>query len=98
MDLNRNILRSGDSFANGDVVDQNFHHLAGQVFHMGVLRSSLSWSTVISSSCRTFIGSMLGGIVYSAGCNVAISFCVNSGFTMFGLVEQNYDLKKLWLK
>lgn len=47
---------------------------------------------VIGFMLGSFIGSMLGGIVYSAGRNVAISFCVNSGFTMFGLVEQNYVL------
>ena len=40
----------------------------------------------------SFIGSMLGSFVYDVGNKLAISFCVETGFTMFGLVEQNYEL------
>ena len=41
MDLNRNILCAWDPLADSDAVDQNFHHLAGQVFHMGVALDDL---------------------------------------------------------
>lgn len=41
------------------------------------------------------IGSLLGSafaVAYNIGKNRLISFCVDSGFTCFGLVEQNYEL------
>lgn len=47
---------------------------------------------VVGFMMGSFIGSMLGGILYSSGYQTAISFCVDTGFTMFGLVEQDYVL------
>ena len=41
------------------------------------------------------IGSLLGcslSLVYNIAKNKLISFCVDTGFTCFGLVEQNYEL------
>lgn len=41
------------------------------------------------------IGSLLGcsiSVVYNIGKKQLISFCVDTGFTCFGLVEQNYEL------
>lgn len=41
------------------------------------------------------IGSLLGcsiSIVYNIGKKKLISFCIDTGFTCFGLVEQNYEL------
>lgn len=41
------------------------------------------------------IGSLVGcafSAVYNVGKNKLISFCVDTGFTCFGLVEQNYEL------
>ncbi len=41
------------------------------------------------------LGSLLGcaiAVVYNVGENKLISFCVETGFTCFGLVEQNYQL------
>ena len=40
----------------------------------------------------SFVGSVVGSFVYSMGYNAVISFCVNTGFTLFGLVDQNYRL------
>ena len=40
----------------------------------------------------SFLGSTIGSLTYDYGYKKAISFCVDSGFTMFGLVEQNYTL------
>lgn len=47
------------------------------------------------------IGSLLGcslAVVYNIGKNKFISFCINTGFTCFGLVEQNYELPEAVLK
>ena len=75
MNLNRNILRSGDSLADSDVVNQNFHHLAGQVFHMGVALDDLF--ALIS-------GKHLGLQIFQ----IAVSFLDLSfhAFTLFGKV------------
>lgn len=40
----------------------------------------------------SFIGSVVGSFAYNLGYNVFISFCIDTGFTMFGLVDQNYEL------
>ncbi|WP_176255320.1 hypothetical protein [Enterocloster alcoholdehydrogenati] len=47
------------------------------------------------------IGSLLGcsvAVVYNIGKKKLISFCVDTGFTCFGLVEQNYELPDEVLK
>ena len=41
------------------------------------------------------IGSLVGSacaVVYNIGKRKLISFCIDSGFTCFGLVDQNYEL------
>lgn len=47
---------------------------------------------VVSFLLGSFVGSVLGSFAYSAGYNAVLSFCVNTGFTMFGLVDQDYRL------
>ena len=47
------------------------------------------------------IGSLLGcslAVVYNIGKNKLISFCIDTSFTCFGLVEQNYELPDEVLK
>lgn len=40
----------------------------------------------------SFVGSVVGGFVYKGIYSCVISFCVESGSTFFGLVDQNYEL------
>lgn len=40
----------------------------------------------------SFIGGIVGGFIYSATEKLFMSFCVDSGCTFFGLVDQNYTL------
>lgn len=62
-------------------------------FSAGVLAQGvLAELPVFGFMLGSFIGSLLGGFLYSAGYKTAISFCVDTGFTMFGLVEQDYVL------
>lgn len=42
----------------------------------------------------SFVGSVVGGFVYKGAYAYAVSFCVESGSTFFGLVEQDYELPK----
>lgn len=46
----------------------------------------------------SFVGSVAGSFLFTAAEKATISFCVESGFTMFGLVEQNYRLPDEVLK
>lgn len=47
---------------------------------------------VIGYLIGSFVGSILGSFTYNACYNTALSFCIDTGFTMFGLVEQDYKL------
>lgn len=49
---------------------------------------------VVGYMLGSFLGSLIGTFTYNADYKAALSFCVDSGFTMFGLVEQNYELPK----
>lgn len=40
----------------------------------------------------SFVGGVLGGIAYNMGKSIFMSFCVESGCTFFGIVDQNYEL------
>jgi len=42
----------------------------------------------------SFMGAVLGTFIYETSYNAVISYCTDSGFTFFGLVEQNYELSK----
>ena len=58
----------------------------------GIVQSVFLELPVVGFMLGSFIGSMFGGLVYSAGYQTALSFCVDTGFTMFGLVKQDYTL------
>ena len=47
---------------------------------------------VLGFMLGSFVGSVIGSFAYNMGYNAIISFCVDTGFTMFGLVDQNYML------
>lgn len=47
---------------------------------------------VLGFMLGSFVGSAVGSFVYDFGYSAVLSFCVDTGFTMFGLVEQNYKI------
>lgn len=49
---------------------------------------------VLGYMIGSFVGSIIGSFTYNVGYKAVVSFCVDSGFTMFGLVEQEYTLPK----
>ena len=59
---------------------------------VGFLSQTFINIPVFSFMIGNFVGSILGAFVYDKIYNVALSFCIDTGFTMFGLVEQNYKL------
>ena len=40
----------------------------------------------------SFVGSAVGAFAYNTGYTAAVSFCIETGVTLFGLVEQDYTL------
>lgn len=40
----------------------------------------------------SLVGGIIGGLVYKVSESLLLSFCIDSGCTFFGLVDQNYRL------
>lgn len=60
----------------------------------GGISQSIIEVPIIGYMIGSFIGSIIGSFTYNVGYNAVLSFCVETGFTMFGLVEQDYTLPK----
>lgn len=59
---------------------------------LGSVSQSFIHIPVLGFMVGSLVGSVAGSFVYSASYKPVMSFCVATGFTMFGLVEQNYEL------
>lgn len=59
---------------------------------LGSVTQSFIEIPVLGFMIGSFVGSLAGSFVYHVGYKSAISFSVDTGFTMFGLVDQNYEL------
>lgn len=57
-----------------------------------VLQAAFPAAPVVAYLIGSFVGSVIGGFVYSASEKLLLSFCVSSGCTFFGLVTQDYKL------
>ena len=57
-----------------------------------LLQSLLPQLPVLGFMLGSFVGSIIGSFVYKTGYSCVMSFCVHSGCTFFGLVEQDYTL------
>ena len=47
---------------------------------------------VVGYMIGSFVGSVVGSFVYNTGYKAVISFCTETGVTLFGLVDQDYKL------
>ncbi len=47
---------------------------------------------VLGYMLGSFVGSMIGTLTYTCGYHAILSLCVESGFTFWGMVEQDYKL------
>lgn len=65
---------------------------------VGSISQSFIEIPVLGYMLGSFVGSLAGSIIYSSVYMPVISFCIDTGFTMFGLVEQNYKLSEEILK
>lgn len=58
----------------------------------GGISQSLIEIPIVGYMIGSFIGSIFGTFTYNIGYKTAVSFCIDTGFTLFGLVEQDYSL------
>ena len=65
---------------------------------MGSVSQSLIEIPVLGYMIGSFVGSIASSVIYSSIYNPVLSFCVDSGFTLFGLVDQDYELPEEVLK
>ena len=61
---------------------------------MGSITQSLIDIPVFGFLIGNFVGSIIGAFSFDMCQKAIVSFCVDSGFTMFGLVDQDYTLPK----
>lgn len=61
---------------------------------LGTVTQAFIEIPVVGFMIGSFVGSAIGSFAYTCSCNAVISFCVDTGFTMFGLVKQDYALPK----
>lgn len=59
---------------------------------LGSVSQSFIHIPVLGFMVGSLVGSIAGSFAYSASYKPVMSFCISTGFTMFGLVEQNYEL------
>lgn len=65
---------------------------------IGSVSQSFIEIPVLGYMIGSFVGSIAGSVIYSAIYKPVLSFCVDTGFTMFRLVDQNYELPEDVLK
>lgn len=65
---------------------------------LGIATQYLIRVPILGYMIGSFLGSVIAGFTYQAGYNLTLSFCVYSGFTMFGLVKQDYAFPEDALK
>ncbi|WP_017378529.1 hypothetical protein [Paenisporosarcina sp. TG-14] len=61
---------------------------------LGGITQGLITIPVFGFMLGSFIGSTIGSFAYSTSYKAYISFCIDSGFTMFGIVDQDYQLSQ----
>ena len=59
---------------------------------VGTIAQAFIEIPVLGFMIGSFVGSAIGSFAYNCGYSAVMSFCVDTGFTMFGLVKQDYTL------
>ena len=65
---------------------------------LGGITQSIIEIPVLGFMLGSLVGSVIGSFAYSTSYKTYISFCIDTEFTMFGIVDQNYTLPDNILK
>ena len=94
-----NTLKNATEVAKGDMSrGEMVNELIKDLFvttgamSLGAITQEIIPIPVLGFMIGSFAGSMVGTFVYNAGYSTVMSFFVESGITIFGLVEQDYEL------
>ena len=95
-----NITRDAAALAHGTISRQEFAYRAEKTIFVAsagyicgcAVQSMLLEFPAIGYMLGSFIGSVLGGFAYDVKERIFISVCVEKGWNIFGLVEQDYAL------
>lgn len=97
--LTMNTMKNAFKVANGEMtknelVEQLIRDLfiSTCAYSLGAVAQTFIEIPVLGFMIGSFVGSVAGAFVYNVSYNAVLSFCVDTGFTMFGLVEQDYAL------
>ncbi|WP_418240673.1 hypothetical protein [Ellagibacter isourolithinifaciens] len=97
------IAKSAASYARGNITEQELvvsiardSFVAACSIGTGLLANSVL--PVVGYLLGSFVGSVVGSVSFAAGEKVTLALCVKSGFTVFGLVKQDYELPEEALK
>ena len=100
--LTLHLVEESVLLALGRSTKQQFIHNASQAIDIAAFSTAFGiaatmlfpQATVFSFMIGSFIGSVVGGLVFKAKEKIILSFCLESGCTFFGIVDQNYVLPK----
>lgn len=101
-----NTIFNSMKFATGKISKQEFAQIATKDLFLSL--TSVGFGTfaqilvpefpAFSFLIGSFLGSIVGSFVYEKGISKFMSLCCDTGFTCFGLVEQNYKIPDEILK
>jgi hypothetical protein len=94
--MKNSYLVANGKMTKGELIDRLVRGMYVSAFSLlvGGITQSLISIPVFGFLLGSFIGSTIGSFAYSASYKTYISFCIDSGFTMFGIVGQDYQLPK----
>lgn len=61
-------------------------------FKGGMISQGIIQIPILGFMIGSLVGSIIGSFVYGTSKHICLSFCIQSGFTFFGLVKQDYIL------
>lgn len=93
-------LSDGIKCAKGELDEKQYAYNIERSLYIGagglagglILQAVATCVPVVAYAVGSMIGSLLGGFVFTAKECVMMSLCIKNGFTIFGLVDQDYTM------
>ena len=93
-------ISDGIKCARGELDEKQYAYNIERSLYIGVgglaggliLQAVATCVPVVAYAVGSMIGSLIGGFVFAAKEYVMMSLCVKNGFTIFGLVDQDYTM------
>lgn len=93
-------ISDGIKYADGEMTDVEYAYniercitvAAGSVIGGLSLQAVMPMIPAVSYAIGSMVGSLIGGLVFSVKESVMMSLCVRHGYTVFGLVGQDYTM------